>query len=831
MIAHRLPRPIHYHSTRNEGQIEETFIPALSPPFSSTMISEVSTEQTYGSQVSVDEPSENKAQLAYPPSDGTDASQLLPLVPVRPPSRSQPNDRIQSATTSPLVAQNTSTKVSHSPTPAGSAAPQDHQLPSQYSQESYRVPAVQTPQTHPSRTSGSISTPRISGESWNLDPSSSLTHQQYTTPLQQSAPTTPSMYPRISSQPYGPSAETPQPHSSGPTQVTQPLIPQASQSVYEGTRQQFVPRSAPTRLYRLPGTPVSQDQLIYAGLSQPFISQTSGSPFGHVSSRKPFPASPYSRPTASSRYDFIAQTTGPQTIKKTNGFVANDPFRVTHGNEKVNSPSDGLTFDDIPTAGSSSGPTLSRPSRSYSLPSMPIQSRYSGTPQQFTPHSLPNMLTPQAQSIHAGTPQQSTPHSLPKMSTPQAQSIHAGTPPQFVPQSVPSQFYSTSDAPKPQASQPGYAGTPQQFIPQSTSSQFYNIPNASTPQAQSIHTGTPQPSQITGSFPGAPYAPPTPHSRSRHRFDGFVYINVPSPDVPPTQIPITWSPIRAPSTPFIPPLLEDDASSLHRLPEDTGLAQSHLPSTPHIQLEPPKSVPSPPVQSQAQAPVYEEEVSWIVPSIHHSHMPFSQREPQMGASQSFYAPYAPYLQHSQYQHPNLPKKSIFSRLIRSFRWSNRTHSLAPRPFTAIYPQPFTEPFTVIYPPMDPEIDWHEAAVEFWLVAFPKQMYLLFLLRLPSLYFSRVSRIFEEADMSLPEIKKMALETASQGLTHEFEMQMAFESPSVPPAYKRLTSTWESFIDSVMREWKTFNIISVLLLTYDTFNCTASSEPDSCIGPL
>ncbi|KJA14576.1 hypothetical protein HYPSUDRAFT_49018 [Hypholoma sublateritium FD-334 SS-4] len=45
---------------------------------------------------------------------------------------------------------------------------------------------------------------------------------------------------------------------------------------------------------------------------------------------------------------------------------------------------------------------------------------------------------------------------------------------------------------------------------------------------------------------------------------------------------------------------------------------------------------------------------------------------------------------------------------------------------------------------------------------PRQIYLHFLLRLPSLYFSRVARIFEEADLTLPEIKRMALETASQG---------------------------------------------------------------------
>jgi hypothetical protein len=95
--------------------------------------------------------------------------------------------------------------------------------------------------------------------------------------------------------------------------------------------------------------------------------------------------------------------------------------------------------------------------------------------------------------------------------------------------------------------------------------------------------------------------------------------------------------------------------------------------------------------------------------------------------------------------------------------------------------------------------------------FPRQAYLHILLRLPELYFSRVARIFEEADLTLPEIKKMALETASKGKeTHS--IHLAFETSSVPPAYESLKLTWESFIDSVMREWKTFNVISVLLLS-------------------
>ena len=320
--------------------------------------------------------------------------------------------------------------------------------------------------------------------------------------------------------------------------------------------------------------------------------------------------------------------------------------------------------------------------------------------------------------------------------------------------------------------------------------------------------------------------------------------------------------------------------------EDTGLAQPQLPSIPPMQPKPP-TVFSPLGQSEAQEPRGEEEegrreeedVPSPVPSIHHSPIiapntddiaihhssiivpntddiaiqpavPSNRSSsrsrspdipithgPHMGSYQSPYGsyffdrPYLPYPPYPQYQYAELPKKSFLSRLFQS---SNSNLPAYPQPFTTIYPQPFTEPYTVIYPAMDPGIDWHEAVVDFFVVAFPKQIYLLLLLRLPSLYFSRVARIFEDADMSLPEIKKMALETASQGLTHEYEIEMAFESSSVPPAYKRLTSTWEFFIDSVMREWKTFNIISVLLLTYVTFNLSLllfCSKADSRIGPF
>ena len=98
-------------------------------------------------------------------------------------------------------------------------------------------------------------------------------------------------------------------------------------------------------------------------------------------------------------------------------------------NEKVDAPSDGLTFDDIPTA--------SRRSQFYGNPHMPPQWRSTGTA----------MPTPQAsQPINTGM----------AMPTPQA-----------------SQPNNTGMAmPTPQASQPIYTGSPQQFVQQSTS-QFY----------------------------------------------------------------------------------------------------------------------------------------------------------------------------------------------------------------------------------------------------------------------------------------------------------------------------------------------------------------------
>ncbi|KAJ7036527.1 hypothetical protein C8F04DRAFT_953769 [Mycena alexandri] len=109
-------------------------------------------------------------------------------------------------------------------------------------------------------------------------------------------------------------------------------------------------------------------------------------------------------------------------------------------------------------------------------------------------------------------------------------------------------------------------------------------------------------------------------------------------------------------------------------------------------------------------------------------------------------------------------------------------------------------------------------VVFFLFDFtPRQVYLHVLLRIPSLYFSRVTRIFEDARLSLPDIKRMARANADQwNTTNPQPFPSIFTtSPDqmpLPQSLLHFRASWEGFIDSLMREWKTLNIVSVLLMS-------------------
>ncbi|KAJ7605313.1 hypothetical protein FB45DRAFT_767217, partial [Roridomyces roridus] len=100
----------------------------------------------------------------------------------------------------------------------------------------------------------------------------------------------------------------------------------------------------------------------------------------------------------------------------------------------------------------------------------------------------------------------------------------------------------------------------------------------------------------------------------------------------------------------------------------------------------------------------------------------------------------------------------------------------------------------------------------------RQIYLHFLLRIPSLYFTRVTRIFEDAQLSLPDIKKMARARAEQwnpaenpAWTTTFIQQPNLKE-RLPRSLLIFRSNWENFIDDLMSEWQTLNIVSVLLMS-------------------
>lgn len=122
---------------------------------------------------------------------------------------------------------------------------------------------------------------------------------------------------------------------------------------------------------------------------------------------------------------------------------------------------------------------------------------------------------------------------------------------------------------------------------------------------------------------------------------------------------------------------------------------------------------------------------------------------------------------------------------------------------------------------------------------PRIVYLHVLLRLPALYFSRVARVFEDAEVSKPDIQRMIDASArGRGFAWDFHIldsmrpgntQVPGTTPNVAaptplpfpddwtpslvsPALIRFKHSWEAFIDSILREWKTLNVVSALLLS-------------------
>nr|GAT50483.1 tartrate transporter [Mycena chlorophos] len=111
--------------------------------------------------------------------------------------------------------------------------------------------------------------------------------------------------------------------------------------------------------------------------------------------------------------------------------------------------------------------------------------------------------------------------------------------------------------------------------------------------------------------------------------------------------------------------------------------------------------------------------------------------------------------------------------------------------------------------------------------------------MPALYFSRVARIFQDAEVSRPDIQRMVdaayasapanIGTAT-GTGRDYELDEILLSNNAPsnrtsvvegrlgddtgltPALVRFKHSWEDFVTSLIKEWKTLNVVSALLLS-------------------
>ncbi|KAH9950174.1 hypothetical protein B0H21DRAFT_776957 [Amylocystis lapponica] len=122
----------------------------------------------------------------------------------------------------------------------------------------------------------------------------------------------------------------------------------------------------------------------------------------------------------------------------------------------------------------------------------------------------------------------------------------------------------------------------------------------------------------------------------------------------------------------------------------------------------------------------------------------------------------------------------------------------------------------------------DAVRAFFADTLPRQIYLTLLLRLPASYWSRVARVFEDAEVSKPDVQRIIdacapaqsaesmTERSGIGPSRHATMPLPFPGewnpPQVSPALVRFKYSWEMFVDSLLREWKTLNLVSALLCT-------------------
>ena len=487
-------------------------------------------------------------------------------------------------------------------------------------------------------------------------------------------------------------------------------------------------------------------------------------------------------------------------------FVVDDPFRL-HSNGKVQKLSNSTTFDDIPTDDS--------PSFRLSFGSAPgheSQPPYvSQSPQYQTSQPQP------AGSYHTSQPtgsyrapqptgfyQEPTgPSQIPKRTG----SYQAPQPTGSYPTSQPMGSYQVAQATGPY--QPSQSVDPSQTSQPAGSSQATDLYQTPLPSNQEYYTSQPispyqdqqaPPSTAPNQIPWLPSSEYQTQSVSSAAAQTSVsplnQVQQPLPVPSTPQAPILPTQAQAPYTPPV-------ASS----PEQTP-APHVVPPYSHYQYSHPNAGDQMNVPAPSWGVPWGLDGAFITPpptqmrySSSFSSGPLTQQTLEAAEVWPQYTTDYEYPPETQPAFDLFPveKKSLWSQIGDFFRWPFAWIRGGNELGGSFYYS--TNTFFVTE-------EYGKVAGKFVLETLPRTMYIFLLLRLPSLYFGRVARIFEEADLSLPEIKKMAIETEVQGQFdfHTMEVNM------VHPQYERLTTTWQSFVNDIIREWQTFNIVSVLLLS-------------------
>ncbi|TFK68338.1 hypothetical protein BDN72DRAFT_960327 [Pluteus cervinus] len=117
------------------------------------------------------------------------------------------------------------------------------------------------------------------------------------------------------------------------------------------------------------------------------------------------------------------------------------------------------------------------------------------------------------------------------------------------------------------------------------------------------------------------------------------------------------------------------------------------------------------------------------------------------------------------------------------------------------------------PPAAPPQQSPNYVTAFFVDVIFRQLYWHLLLRVPEVYWSRVSRMIQAADIPDAELASLLYEVK---VNHPGFASSCYTLPMSnakwsSESYLQLEHSWENFLDSAMREWKIMNLVSVLLL--------------------